>query len=61
MLSGCIIGCCFEDVIEKLEADDDEDDGEDDAAEANPNKKVLNCAADYMEDPGVQARMQEIV
>jgi hypothetical protein len=68
--SGILMGCCFEDALEELEGGADGDGGDGDGGnddgdgddnggmEMDPSKEALNWAADYMEDPEVQERMQ---
>ena len=55
--TGLITGCCFEDALEEIEGDADPLDDID----LDPNKEALNHAADYMEDPEVQEKMQELL
>lgn len=58
-LSGCLMGCCFEDALEELEdAEDGDADGD---AGIDPAKEALNRAADHMEDPEVQEQMQALL
>ena len=63
--SGMLMGCCFEDVMEEIGdgGDDDGGDVDDDGNDLNmdPNKEALYRAADYMEDPEVQERMQGLL
>jgi hypothetical protein len=59
-VSGCLIGCCFEDALEELEGDGDIDDVDLDG-EIDPNREALNRAADHMEDPEVQEQMQRLL
>ncbi len=57
IISGCFMGCCFEDALEEWDADDIDFDGEGtDAA-----REALNKAADRMEDPEVQEQMQALL
>lgn len=62
-LTGCLMGCCFEDALEELDADDaDADaDGDDADGQIDPGKEALNRAADHMEDPEVQEHMQQLL
>jgi hypothetical protein len=55
-VTGCVTGCCFEDALE--EVDDPDDAG---AEMMDPSKEALNRAADHMEDPEVQERMQALL
>jgi hypothetical protein len=59
-ISGCFMGCCFEDALEELDADG-EGDGDIDDGQMDPGKEALNRAADHMEDPEVQERMQQLL
>jgi hypothetical protein len=58
-LSGCIVGCCFEDALEEF--DGDAEDGDGDVDGMDPGKEALNRAADHMEDPEVQEHMQQLL
>jgi len=54
-ISGCVMGCCFEDAIEEIDAPEEVD------SQMDPTKEALNRAADHMEDPEVQERMQALL
>jgi hypothetical protein len=58
-ISGCIMGCCFEDALEELEAD--EDASADMDGGPDPTQEALNKAAEHMEDPEVQEQMQRLL
>jgi hypothetical protein len=62
-LTGCLVGCCFEDALEELDGDADDADGDADMEEGqiDPSKEALNRAADHMEDPDVQEHMQQLL
>ena len=47
-LSGCLLGCCFEDALEELDGDADAD-ADAEEMEIDPNREALNRAADHME------------
>lgn len=57
-VSGCLMGCCYEDALEELDTEDPEDI---EADTTDPNKEALNRAADHMEDPEVQEQMQRLL
>lgn len=64
-ISGCLLGCCFEDALEELDADADGDvdgdmDGDMDGG-VDPTQEALNKAADHMEDPEIQEQMQRLL
>jgi len=62
LISGAIMGCCFEDAIEELDGDGDGDgDADGDYDGMDENKRALNLAADHMEDPEVQENMQRLL
>lgn len=71
MLKGCFAGLCFEEAAEALtdgdgggdaEGGDGDKNGEHQSSPENQaNKEKLNAAADHMEDPEVQERMNEIL
>ncbi|CAJ1935168.1 unnamed protein product [Cylindrotheca closterium] len=63
LVTGAIMGCCFEDALDELDGDGDGDgDAEGDDYEGmDENKRALNLAADHMEDPEVQENMQRLL
>eukprot|EP00934_Nitzschia_sp_Nitz4_P001372 Nitzschia sp. Nitz4//scaffold43_size134323//80257//82128//NITZ4_003308-RA/size134323-processed-gene-0.56-mRNA-1//-1//CDS//3329551975//1372//frame0 len=58
-VSGCLLGCCFEDALEELDGDVDGDADAD--VDFDPAKEALNKAADHMEDPEIQEQMQALL
>ena len=56
LIQGTFSACCFEDALEEVDLDD-ADPNED----SDPTKDALNRAADHMEDPEVQERMQALL
>ena len=56
LIQGTFSACCFEDALEEVDLDD-VDPNED----SDPTKDALNRAADHMEDPEVQERMQALL
>ena len=56
-IQGTFAVCCFEDVLEEVDYDDVNPDDE----PSDPTKDALNRAADHMEDPEVQERMQALL
>ena len=62
MLTGCFVGCCFEDALDEVEAEDGDGDMDDEDGTGNdPGKDALNRAADHMEDPDVQEQMESLM
>jgi hypothetical protein len=55
-ITGCCLGCCFEDALEEVDTDPDVD-----INGTDPNQEALNKAAEHMEDPEVQEQMQRLL
>jgi hypothetical protein len=55
-VTGCFLGCCYEDALEEV---GEEDEVQVDAVD--PSQEALNRAADHMEDPEVQEQMQRLL
>ena len=57
-LSGCVMGCCFEDALEHADAYPNDADMDFDIDSV---QEALHKAADHMEDPQVQEQMQSLL